>query len=260
MERKSVARILPLFLLLVGFSLLLILAENFGLISPVRGAIERVTNPLRTGVYRSWQNISGTLGLVGNLGKETKKIAELESQVRVFAVLKVKQQQLEEENKALRRQLEAPMPASMQFLPAKTLSKTRYLILDRGEDDGIKVGMMVVSENILVGKVNSVTPKTSQVLLPWDPDSKISSTTLNTQTHGLATGEFGTSIFLDKVLQSDNLETGDLVVTTGEDDYTRGLLIGKLGKIEKKEVEPFKNGEIIPILDYSQLVNVFVIK
>ncbi len=221
---------------------------------------EKIIVPAKTVVYRTWQGMGSAFLAIGNLRTDPQKIAELESELRELSTLKVKDQALEEENKALRRQLEAPLPASMQFLPAKTLGKTRYLTIDKGEDDGVKVGMMVIAENVLVGKIISLTPRTSEVLLPVDPDSKISVKNLKTQTHGLAEGEFGTSILLDKVLQADSLETGDLVATSGEDDYTRDLLIGKLGKIEKREVEPFQRAEITPLIDYGRLINVFVIK
>ena len=167
---------------------------------------------------------------------------------------------LEEENKALRQQLEAPLPAQMKFLPAKTLGLTRYLILDKGQENGVFVGQSVVSGNFLVGKIITVTPRTSTVLLPTDSDSRIPVRTLKTAGLGLLTGEFGTKATLTKVLQSERLEKDDLLATTGEAGYQRDLLIGKIEKIEKNEVEPFQKAEVNLSLDYSRLENVFLIK
>jgi rod shape-determining protein MreC len=251
MEKESTGRILPLFLFLLLLSLFLILAENFGAVKSIRGAGERLVVPVKSGIYRAWQGISG--------GFSADKIAELEQTARQGVVCSVQLKTLEEENKALRRQLEAPLPPTMKFLPAKTLGLTRYLTIDKGEEDGVREGMMVISENILVGKVIGITPKTAQVLLPTDPDSKIPSRTLKTNARGLVVGEFGTKISFAKVLQAEVLEIGDLLVTTGEGGYLPDLLIGKIANIEKVPVEPFQKGEVTSLLDYKKLANVFVI-
>lgn len=246
-------KILPTFLFLFLLSLLLLLAGKAGWTKPIVTFGGKITIPLKEAIYRRWQRMTGGLRESGEQGELREK------NERGKAELLVKVNSLEEENKALRKQLEAPLPRSMKFLPAKTLGLTRYLTIDKGEEEGVRPGATVVVENILVGKVISQTPKTSQILLPTDPDSKIPVKTLKTQAHGLAIGEFGTKLFLDKVLQAEMLESGDLVVTTGEDDYRRDLLIGKLGNLEKKEVEPFQKAEIEPLLDYGKLVNVFII-
>lgn len=259
MKEESTGRILPRFLSLVSLCLILILMEKFGLIKPVRGVVEKISVPVKTSVYRVWQGMAGAFSDLTSAKACRLKITELESQVRELSSLKAKLQVLEEENRALRKQLEAPLPPSFKFLPAKTLAQTRYLTIDRGEQDGVKPQMLVVSENILVGKVLSVTPTTAQILLPTDPDSKIPARTLKTSAQGLVVGEFGTKVIFDKVLQGESLEEGDLIVTTGEGEYARDLLIGKLGKIEKVPVQPFQKGRITPLLNYGKLVNVFVV-
>lgn len=253
-------KILPAFLFLVSISLILFLAENVGLIRPIRGVVERITIPLRTGLYRTWQGVSSSLSSLTILSSGPKKIAELENQARELASLKVKLFTLEEENKALRRQLEAPLSPTLKFLPAKTIGLTRFLTIDKGEEDGVKVGMTVLSENILVGKIASVTAKTAQVVLPTDPDSKIPVRTLKTNARGLIVGEFGTKAVLDKVLQSERLEQGDLVITTGEGEFLKDLLVAKISKVSKNEVEPFQTADVLPFLEYGRLENVFLIK
>lgn len=253
-------KILPIFLFFVLLSLVLIFAGNVGLTRPVQSAFEITTNPLRTGFYRAWQGVNSSLSALGTLRSGPKRISELESQVRELESLRVKLRTLEEENSALRKQLEAPLPATFKFLPAKTLAKTRYLTIDKGEDDGVRQGMIVISEDIFVGKVIKTAAKTSQVLLPSDPDSKIPVQTFKTQAHGLVIGEFGTRTVLDKVLQAEVLAVGDLVVTSGEAEYPRNLIVGKIEKIEKAEVQPFQKAKLAPLLDYGKLIDVFVIK
>ena len=247
MKRQPILATFFFFLLLC---LLLILAGLLGLTRPLQAGVERLTVPLRMTVYRGWQGITGGLGGQGGLiAKDEREKAELQVELKV----------LQEENQALRKQLEAPLPASMTFLPAKTLGLTRYLTIDKGEKDGVKPGMLVVSENILVGKIARVTSATADILLPTDPDSKIPAKTLKTQARGLVIGQFGTQAILDRVVQAETLAVDDLVVTIGEGGYGRDLLIGKINKINKIEVEPFQKATINPLVNYNQLDNVFVI-
>jgi len=243
-------QVLPTFLVFILLCLLLILAGIFGFTRPLQEGVERLTVPLRMTVYRGWQGTTGGLGGQGGLGEKTEKEK---------AQLQVKLEVLQDENQALRKQLGAPLPASMKFLPAKTLGLTRYLTIDKGEKDGVKSGKLVVSENILVGKIVKVTSATADILLPTDPDSKIPAKTLKTQARGLVIGQFGTQAILNRVVQAETLTVDDLVVTIGEGGYGRDLLIGKINKINKIEVEPFQKATINPLVNYNQLDNVFVI-
>lgn len=247
MERENFQKIRPGLLVLVIFSLILFLGERAGVLRRVRELGERVTVPVREKIYRGWQGIFRNMGDLRNLGD----LRETEN-------LKLKISLLEEENKALRKQLEAPLPPEMKFLSARTLGLTRYLIIDKGSEDGVKANMTVVSANIFVGKILTVNPATSRIILPTDPDFKIGVKTLKTRARGLAVGDFGTRIILDKVLQSETLEKDDLIITSGDGEQ-KDLLIGKIGAIQKVEAEAFQKAEIIPLLDYQQLENVFIV-
>ncbi len=257
MPRKQ---LLPLFLFFVLITFLVILTENAGFSRPLRVLTEKMTLPLRGGLFQTWQGGKQNFQALISWRTKEQKIIKLEKELEALQNQTLKLGLLEEENKALRKQLEAPLPASSQFLPAKTLGLVRYLIIDKGEEDRVKVGATVLSENILLGKVIAVTPQTSQVLLSVDPDSKIPVRTFKTGARGLVIGEFGTKAVLSKVLQSEILEAGDLVVTTGEGGYARDLLLGKIGKISKNEVDPFQKAEVESLLDFAKLENVFLLK
>ncbi len=263
MNSMSKQKTLPTFFVLAIFCLLLISLGKIGFFKPLQSGTERMTTPVKMSIYRLGQGINDGLATikdlwgVQSLRQENEKLKKenLASQgdsLRSYS--------LEEENKALRQQLEAPLPAQMKFLPAKTLGLTGFLTLDKGEEDGVIIGQTVVSGNFLVGKIRMVSPRTSEVLLPTDPDSLIPVRTVKTAGLGLLTGEFGTKAELAKVLQSENLEKDDLLITTGEAGYQRDLIIGKIVNVVKDEVQPFQKAEVNLSLDYSRLENVFLVK
>ncbi len=256
-------KIWPSFLVLVLISFFLLFLNKLGWLQSLQSGVEVVTVPVKSSVYRFGQNLSNGLGTIKDLWGVQSLRAEnekLKTALLASQGLSLRSYSLKEENLALRKQLEAPLPASMQFLPAKTLGIVRYLTIDKGSNDGVGVGQIVVSQNVLVGKIVSITPKTAEVLLPSDSDSKIPVRTLKINSRGLLTGEAGVSSVLDKVLQAEKLEKDDLIITTGEAGYPRDLLIGKIFKINKNDVEPFQKASVQLLLDYGKLDNVFIIK
>lgn len=251
---------LPTFLLLLFLSLLLILLESRGWTRPFHQSIEVVVNPAKKEIYRFFQKkVRNPWLFLTSLPSQAEKINSLQKQVQELLPEKEKARALLEENKILRRQLGAPLPPSWQFLPAQTLGKTDFLTLDKGEKDGVKVGQMVVLENILVGRVARILPRQSQVELPTAPSAKIPVVAQETRARGILQGQFGQSFVLERVPQGETLKENDLLVTTGEGDYLTGLLVGKIAQIERIETEVFQKAQVIPLLDYQKLETVFLV-
>lgn len=237
--------------------------SRLGWLNPLQSGAERITVPIRLSVYRFGQGLNNGLATVSDLwGVQSlrRENEKLKAEILASKGVALRSYSLEEENKALRQQLEAPLPPQMQFLPAKTLGIIRYLTLDKGSSDGITTGQTVVSQNVLVGKISAARSGTSEIILPTDSDSKIPVRTLRTNGRGLLTGEAGVGAFLDKVLQAEKLEINDLLVTTGEAGYARDLMVGKISKVIKNDVEPFQKARVELLLDYGKLENVFIIK
>lgn len=244
-----------LFLALFSLSTLLFVLDKKGILTPPRARIERVGNPLRAKVYslakkpeEFWESLRVKKEALDDFKKKERELEACRFELK----------SLKKENEDLRRLLQAPLPKSWVFLPAKVLGQKRYLIIDKGESDGVREEMAVVFENSLVGKIVKISSFSSLVLLPLDSESKIAVKTQN-GVRGLLEGRFGTRIFLSHVLQRETFEVGDLVVTTGE-GYHADLLVGKIKTKAKESHEPFKEAEVEPLLDYGKLTTVFVVK
>ena len=245
-----------LFLITFSLAFLVFVLDRKGGLVGVKGQIEKMANPARAVIY-SWVKQPGEF-LQGLRVKEERveKVKEVE---RELEACHYEFQALKKENEDFRRLLQAPLPKSWAFLPAKVLGKKRHLIIDKGKTDGVKEGMTVVFENYLVGRIVKTSALSSLVLLAFDVESKISVRTEN-GVRGLLEGRFGTKIFLTRVLQKDILALGELVVTSGEEGYLPDLLIGKIKSKEEESHRPFQEAEVEPILEYEKLENVFIVK
>lgn len=260
MGRETVSKSLPLFLFLVLASLILLFLENFGWVKPLHALFEQGTKPVKLTFYRGQQQIQGAFAFFTFWRSGEQKIKHLEERNRELLVEAQIAGAIAEENKALRTQLGVALPSKWKLDLAQTVGKTRYLIIDKGSEEGVTLGQVAVVEKFLVGKVVNVSSHESQVELPTDPESKIPVETAKTGARGILSGQFGKGMELEKVTQGEILEKDDVVATTGEKDYPKGLIVGKIGSVEKSESDLFQKAQVEPSLDFEELEFVFLIK
>ncbi len=78
---------------------------------------------------------------------------------------------------------------------------------------------------------------------------------------GIVKGKYGTSLALEKILQSEVLNLADVIVTSGRDGkFIPGLILGTVSSIDFSPSDTLKSA--ILKLDYniSEITNVFVLK
>ena len=73
-------------------------------------------------------------------------------------------------------------------------------------------------------------------------------------------GRFGHRIVLEKLVQGKKLTKCDIVFYSGEADMPKGLVLGKISKVEKNPSAIFQKAEVEPIISYGRLEIVFIIK
>jgi rod shape-determining protein MreC len=154
-------------------------------------------------------------------------------------------------------------PQTFDLLPTRVIGINRYLIIDRGSDEGITSGQAVVYKDNFVGLVKDVSPKTSRVILPQDPDSKIPVFSQNTEgtAKGMLIGQFGSELLIDKILHQEVIKAGDLVYSEGtEGKLPKGLIIGKVTEVFERQNEIFKQAKVDPVFDIADLDVVFAIR
>lgn len=136
----------------------------------------------------------------------------------------------------------------------------RYVIIDKGSDDGIRHGMPVVTEQGLVGRVDAVTASAARVQLITDPGSRVNVRLQTTDTKALLTGSLIGDVSLDMVPQETDLQIGEVVLTSGlGGSYPSDVLIGKVVSVSRRPNDLFQVAAIQPAVDFSTLRAVLVI-
>ena len=136
----------------------------------------------------------------------------------------------------------------------------RTIVIDRGERDGIKRGMVVVSGEGLVGRVKEVGPAISQVMLILDERSSVSAIIQRTREHGIVQGRLTDILRMKYLSGKTEVIRGDIVRSSGLGGvYPKGVLIGTVANVERADYGLTMSAEVLPAVDFSRLENVLVI-
>jgi rod shape-determining protein MreC len=108
----------------------------------------------------------------------------------------------------------------------------KTVLIDRGSIVGVENGQPVVTTEGLVGRVISVSPISSRVLLITDERhgaGAVVAQTAENRLVGILKGQNQSLCKLTPLSEGGKLENGEQVITSGQDQlYPRGLLIGRV--------------------------------
>ncbi|MGH7708462.1 MAG: rod shape-determining protein MreC [Vulcanimicrobiaceae bacterium] len=136
--------------------------------------------------------------------------------------------------------------------------QSRMATIDRGSLAGIKVDDGVIDADGAVGRVVSVDPLTSKVLLLIDPGSKVPAVVQRGRWWGIATGT-NTRVRLQYVSQDASLRIGDRIVTGSGESFTAGVVIGRITNIYHPEGALYQTALVEPAAAFGRLGGVLVI-
>src|SRR6202050_946104 len=146
-----------------------------------------------------------------------------------------------------------------QVIGTSGSEQSRSVYIDKGEHDGIKPDMAVITADGIVGKVLRVYGSTSQVLLIDDQTSGVGAILDKTRLQGILRGTPSGEVVLEKVMSDETVPSGELVLTSGGDGiFPKGLLVGRVNKVSPGR-ELFLNIRVRPAADLSKLEEVLVV-
>jgi rod shape-determining protein MreC len=185
---------------------------------------------LRTGIGEIWY---GYLNLVDTRRENQRlrdRIAALESAA-------VRSAELEESNRRLvellgfRDRFDGAVHAA-RVIGRDPLPWFRTLTIDRGERDGIRRNLAVLSPHGVVGQIADVSRTASRVLLLTDHNSGIDAIVQRSRARGIVQGASEQGCVMNYLRRDDDVRTGDHVVTSGLDGiFPKGVLIGQVVEV-----------------------------
>lgn len=252
--------------LLIIASLSLVLLDGRRKLDGPKSLLARATSPISeslTDLGDRARQRGGKSDLQQQLDEMT---AERDALLRDNARLKGLEQTVQQLQAQLNFQQTNP---TLTLLPADVISRDpqsreKYIVINRGSDDGLQVGMPVVSPNFLVGQITSVDPKRAKVLLVIDSGFETGARLQNAGAEGIAYGQWqlGGRVVMRHIPVDTKIDPAtELVVTSGKTARVpAGLIIGKLdGPPTSDPLQNETEAKVLPLVDFETLQTVTVI-
>jgi rod shape-determining protein MreC len=268
LKNKLAVTIIVLSVAFLGIIIYTINSEQKNIVSSGFGS---AVNPLQKVVYTINDKIKGTLDFFLNFSKVkeenndlTKKNIELENKLLEYDKLK-------EENDRLREVLNFKNSKNnYDYLGCEIIgysgeSFSNGYIIDKGENDGLKKGMVIISNKGLVGQIASTGSNWAIVQSLLNENIAVSVMINSTrETTGILKGYITHSN--DNLTKVTNLpidsaiKEGDVIVTSGLGQiYPKEVRVGEVISVETDEIKVMKTAIVKPFVDFNRLEELFVV-
>ena len=223
-------------------------------VSPFQEAVTGTINFARD-IWKYYFSLASTAKTNENLKKSLAQAAEKNNQCI----------EIELSNQRLRKFLSFQNTRTIETVSAEVIGKDpspwfKTVIIDKGKADGIQKGFPIVVPEGIAGQVMAVSDHYAKVLLIIDRNSAVDALVQRSRARGIIRGRSAEQCSLHYVLRKNDVRVGDKVVSSGIDGvYPKGLQIGYVSGIVRRNSGMFQAVEITPSVDFEKLEEVLVI-
>lgn len=148
-----------------------------------------------------------------------------------------------------------------EIVGSDSLHWVQSVTINKGSLDGLKPSMPVVAQTGVYGRLVSVAPRRSKVLLISDASSGVDAYIQSSRARGVVEGSGSSRFKLNYVRSDEEVSVGDTVLTTGLDEiFPKGLTIGRVSRVSKGERGSlFQNVLVEPVVDFKKVETVLVL-
>ena len=228
----------------------------------ISAPIEFAASSLARGISNIWESYVYLVDVKADNDRLNYDNARLREQVHHL-------EQKDVENRELRRLLQLRESTPGDFVSAQVIGKdfTEFfrvtrVVLDRGSRN-IRPNMPVIAPDGVVGTVERVNGDAVDVKLAVDAQFGIDVEDERTHARGYVRGTGDSSRYnckVEDVAASDEVEIGDLLVTSGKGKkFPKGLPVARVTKVIKREPGRAQEIEASPAVNFSRLEAVLIV-
>lgn len=276
-KRKKIPRTLLIILIIICGGLI-VLSRTYSSASggPASIVAGYVIVPIQKGLKNIGNGFSGfTVYFKSKKDLQTEneqlreKVDDLRSQINEKAVDQHEYEQLQEMYQTDQKFSEYRKVAA-DVIASDSGNWFSSFLINKGTDDGIKIGMNVIAQGALVGIVTDTGPEYAKIRSVIDDTSSVSAMDTETSDLCIVSGSLKTmtdsqmiefkDMQLDQSKKDSGASDGDLVVTSSiSDRFLKGIPIGYISGAKTDTGGLSQSGSVIPIVDFQHLEHVFVI-
>lgn len=255
----------------VSFLILISYSVKREKVSVVENGVGSSLNTVQFAVYKIGNTVKGSLSFVFNFTNVKKENEALKKENDQLQNELVEYNSLLSENQTLKDDLNFKNQRSeYNYVGCNIIGRSggNFLdgyIIDKGQKDNIKKGMVVVTSKGLVGQVTSIASNWSVVQSISNENIAVSGMVESTnETNGIIKGyKDENNRLLAKLYYlplDSNIKKGDVILTSGYGNlYPKGIRIGEVIDIEEDKGKIMKNAVLQPYVDFNTLQQVLII-
>ncbi len=220
--------------ILVITGLTLILLSKSGIISPAEMFLKDTSGQLQSFFSAPFFQVKHLWSSYIDLQKVKEEnqvlkaqLAELENEMTTYREALI-------ENRRLKQLLEikekTPWNSIVAHVVGTDIAPWRaVLTIDVGKVDGLAEDMPVLCQGGLLGRIIDTSMHFSKVMLVTDYHSRIAAIVQRNRARGILKGDGARGCILDYVKKGVDIQSGDVIITSGLDGiFPKGLLVGKV--------------------------------
>lgn len=258
------SRLLLVLLIAIAFALITVDIRG-GKNSPVDGARQAaatVFGPIENGVSSAVDPVGNAVSAIRDSGERHDRLAALEKE---NAALKAKLGS-GDRNRSRLNQLDRMLKLAgdgqygikgaevIAIGAAQGFSWT--ITIDAGANDGIKRDMTVLNADGLVGRVTTVGPNSSTVLLANDPDFTVGTRMEGSDELGFASGQGDRPLRVQLLNAKADVKKGDRLVTFGSEadkPFVPGVPVGVVSRVDPSGGDLTRTVYVTPFVGFTKL-------
>ncbi len=221
------------------------------------------------GAARDVISIGATITEIDQLRVENEALRSENTQLRID---KQTTDELRRENDQLTSLLQLRHGLTFRTQVATVIAREssearRVITIDRGSDDGLQVGFVVVAAGgALAGRIVDVGPTFARVVLISDTTATVIGQLVGSAATGRVEGQLGGALLMEDVDSNVEVPMGEEVFTAGielgggiRSPYPKGLLIGRVVDLKRDPNAVVQTVYLEPAADLDRLEFVLVI-
>jgi len=266
-RRKGIA-----YVVLLVVSLVLLTVSSNPFVRDLQHGIAFAFKPIQQAVDGFAHDLGSIASTIEEIDQLRQENDALRAENQSLEELARQAQELRRENEILTGLLQLRNGLEFQTRAVAVIAREssearRALVIDRGADDGITEGQVVISTGgALVGRVTEVGPNFAHVVLISDTSSTVIGQLSTSVATGKVEGQLGGALVMTDVDAAATVQIGEEVYTAGielgagvRSPYPKGLLIGRVIDLARDPNEVVQTAYLDPAAPLDRLEFLLVI-
>jgi rod shape-determining protein MreC len=267
-QRGNRRRTILALIVITAVALITLDVRGSGPISAVRSGARDVVNPVAGAFDTVFSPVGDWIDGVTSAASLKDENARLRRRLDEARGQEATARAATEENKELKKLLDLPFVEDSDAIAAQVVegapSNFEFTVqIGKGESDGVRVDMPVVTGAGLVGRVLEVSRDRATVLLINDPESGVGVRIEKSGTAGVIKGRGDSStVRADFVDPNADVTKGEVVYTSGQlnSPFPAAIPVGTVSKVRKTPGDLQQDILVEPLVDFAHLDYVKVLR